>query len=238
MQRVRKALNGPEGRRDDVEILLALAARLGHRWVYGGPDASPAVRAEAIWDELRSLSPMHRGMPYSRIEALGGIQWPCFAEDRLEAPFLHGRLWATDPAERGRPAPFSVVEHDPPVEAVTAEYPLRLTTGRRLDSYNTGVQSARLASPLRRGETIDVSPADAAAIGVADGEIVRVSSPRGTVKAPVRIDRDMRPGLVFMTFHFAEQVDVNLLTIEANDPRSGTAEFKAAAVRIDKLVPA
>ncbi len=83
-----------------------------------------------------------------------------------------------------------------------------------------------------------MSPADAAAIGVADGEVVRVSSPRGTVKAPVRIDRDMRPGLVFMTFHFAEQVDVNLLTIEANDPRSGTAEFKAAAVRIDKLVPA
>jgi formate dehydrogenase major subunit len=238
VQRVRKALDGPEGARDDLDILLALAERLGHPWTYGGSDAGPAIRAEAIWDELRSLSPMHQGMPYARLEALGGIQWPCYDEDRLEPPFLHGRLWALDPAERGTPAPFSVVKHDPPAEAVTDEYPLRLTTGRRLDSYNTGVQSGSLDSPLRRRETIDVSPADAAAIGVADGEVVQVSSRRGTVRAPVRIDVDMRPGLAFMTFHFAEEVDVNLLTIEANDPRSGTAEFKAAAVRIDKLVPA
>jgi formate dehydrogenase major subunit len=237
VQRVRKALDGPDGTRDDVEILLALARRLGHSWEYGGPDASPAARAEAIWDEVRSLSPMHRGMSYARLEALGGIQWPCYHDDRLEPPFLHGRLWADDPAERGRLAPFSVVRHDPPVEVVTDEYPLRLTTGRRLDSYNTGVQTGGLGSPLRRGETIDVSPDDAVALGLVDGEIVQVSSRRGTVKAPVRVDAGMRPGLVFMTFHFAEEVDVNLLTIEANDPRSGTAEFKAAAVRIDKLVP-
>jgi formate dehydrogenase major subunit len=176
-------------------------------------------------------------MSYARLEALGGIQWPCYHDDRLEPPFLHGRLWADDPAERGRLAPFSVVRHDPPVEVVTDEYPLRLTTGRRLDSYNTGVQTGGLGSPLRRGETIDVSPDDAVALGLVDGEIVQVSSRRGTVKAPVRVDAGMRPGLVFMTFHFAEEVDVNLLTIEANDPRSGTAEFKAAAVRIDKLVP-
>jgi predicted molibdopterin-dependent oxidoreductase YjgC len=238
VQRVRKAINGPDGARDDVDIILALAERLGHRWDYGGPDPTPAARAEAIWDELRALSPMHRGMPYARLVALGGIQWPCYEEDRLEPPYLHGRLWADDPERRGKPAPFSVVKHDPPAEAVSDEYPLRLTTGRRLDSYNTGVQSGRLDSPLRRREAIDISPVDAAAIGVADGEVVRVSSRRGTVKAPVRIDDDMHPGLAFMTFHFAEEVDVNLLTIEANDPRSGTAEFKAAAVRIDKLVPA
>jgi formate dehydrogenase major subunit len=236
VQRVRKALDGPDGARDDVDILLALAERLGHSWSYRGADASLASRAEAIWDEVRRLSPLHQGMSYQRLEALGGIQWPCYREDRLEPPYLHGRLWAEDPAERGRRAPFSVVYDDPPVDAITDEYPLRLTTGRRLDSYNTGVQSGGLASPLRRNETIDVSPADAAALGLVDGEVVRVSSRRGTVEAPVRIDRDMRPGLVFMTFHFADEVDVNLLTIEANDPRSGTAEFKAAAVRIDKLV--
>jgi predicted molibdopterin-dependent oxidoreductase YjgC len=238
VQRVRKALDGPDGARDDVDILLGLAARLGYSWTYGGPDALPAARAEAIWDELRSLSPIHQAMSYARLEALGGIQWPSYDKVRLEPPYLHGRLWASDPAERGKPAPFSIVHHDPPVEAVTDEYPLRLTTGRRLDSYNTGVQSGGLASPLRRGETIDVSPADAAAIGVVDGDMVRVSSRRGTVNAPVRIDTAMRPGLVFMTFHSADEVDVNLLTIEANDPRSGTAEFKAAAVRIDKLVSA
>jgi formate dehydrogenase major subunit len=218
-----------------MDILLALAGRLGCEWSYGDPEASPASRAQAVWDELRSVSPMHRGMTYARIEALSGIQWPCYDEERLEPPYLHGRLWADDPVDRGEPAPFSVVHHDPPVDPITDEYPLLLTTGRRLDSYNTGVQSGAIASPLHQGETIDISAHDAAAIGVTDGEVVRVTSRRGTVDAPVRIDLGLRAGLVFMTFHFADEVDVNLLTIEANDPRSGTAEFKAAAVRIDKL---
>ena len=96
-----------------------------------------------------------------RLDELGGIQWPCYSEDRLEPSFLHGRLWADDPAERGRLAPFSVVIDDPPVELLDDEFPLRLTTGRRLDSYNTGVQSGGYQSPLRFGETIDVSPEDA-----------------------------------------------------------------------------
>ena len=78
VQRVRKALDGPDGARDDMDILLAIAGRLGHEWSYGGPDASAATRAEAVWDELRSVSPMHRGMSYARIEALSGIQWPCY----------------------------------------------------------------------------------------------------------------------------------------------------------------
>jgi anaerobic selenocysteine-containing dehydrogenase len=70
---------------------------------------------------------------------------------------------------------------------------------------------------------------------VEPGEIVRISSRRGSVDAPVRLDTGLRPGLAFMTFHFPDQVDVNLLTIDATDPRSGTAEFKATAVRVDKL---
>jgi predicted molibdopterin-dependent oxidoreductase YjgC len=227
VQRVRKAIEPPDGARDDAEILCELARRLGHDWRYPS--------AEAIWDELRSLSPLHRGMRWSRLEELGGIQWPCPSEDSLEPSYLHGRLWAADPADRGRLAPFSVVEHELPVDQLTEEYPLRLTTGRRLDSYNTGVQSSGYDSPLRKGETIDLCPKDAAALGVAEGEIVRVVSRRGTVAAPVRFDPGLRPGLVFMTFHFPDDVDVNQLTIEATDPKSGTAEFKASAVRIEPL---
>jgi anaerobic selenocysteine-containing dehydrogenase len=98
------------------------------------------------------------------------------------------------------------------------------------------VQSGAFASPLRFGETIDISPEDAARLGIVDGEIVLVSSRRGSVESPARVDDSLRPGLVFMTFHYPEQVDVNVLTIEANDPKSGTAEFKAAAVRLDRLV--
>jgi len=228
VQRVRKALDPPGDARDDIDILLDLAARLGQRWHYDDH--------EQIWDELRRLSPMHAGMSWSRLEELGGIQWPCFTDDTLEPPFLHGRLWADDPAERGRPAPFSVVHDDPPVESLSDEFPLRLTTGRRLDSFNTGVQSGGYRSPNRIGETIDISPADADRLSIADGEVVRISSPRGTVDAPARIDPSLRAGLVFMTMHFPDEVDVNQLTIDATDPRSGTAEFKAAAVRIDKFV--
>jgi formate dehydrogenase major subunit len=225
VQRCRKALDPPGEARDDMWILAELARRLGRDW--GEPEA------ERVWDELRSLSPMHRGMRYDRLEALGGIQWPCPDEDHPGSPILHTRLW--DDPVGGPPAPFSVVEHRPPYESVDAEYPLRLTTGRRLESYNTGAQTNRYSSPLHRGESLDLSPEDADRLFVEEGEIVRVSSRRGSVEAPVHVDRALRPGLCFMTFHFPDQVDSNVLTIDATDPKSGTAEFKAAAVRVEKL---
>jgi formate dehydrogenase major subunit len=175
-------------------------------------------------------------MSYQRLEALGGIPWPCWDESHPGEQFLHARLWAEDPDRRGPPAPFHCVEHDPPVDALSEEFPLRLTTGRRLDAFNTGVQTSGYRSPLRRGETLDLSPEDASSYAVADGDIVRVSSRRGTVDAPVRVDPSLRPGLVFMTLHYGDEVATNLLTIDAVDPKSGTAEFKATAVRIDKLL--
>ena len=227
VQRVRKALDPPGNARDDIAIICDIANRMGFAW--GQPTA------EQMWDELRSLSPMNRGMSYARLEALGGIQWPCYSEDDSGAPFLHGRLWETDETKKGRRAPFSVVVHDPPVDRLTKDFPLRLTTGRRLDSFNTGVQSGGFSSPLRHGESLDLSPEDGDLYGVQEGEIVRVVSRRGAVEAPVRYDTGLRPGLAFMTFHFPDQVDVNQLTIEANDPKSGTAEFKATAIRIEKI---
>lgn len=225
VQRVRKALEPPAGARDDLDILCDLACRLGHDW--GHPTA------EAVWNELRQLSTWHRGMSYSRLEALGGLAWPCPDETHPGSPFLHGRLWQ-DPVV-GPLAPFKPVQHDPPVERLTADFPIRLTTGRRLDSYNTGVQSDGYASPLRRGESLDLHPDDGAALGVADGEPVRAVSRRGAVIVPVRYDETLRPGLAFMTLHFQDDVATNLLTIDATDPKSGTAEFKAAAIRVEKL---
>jgi predicted molibdopterin-dependent oxidoreductase YjgC len=227
VQRVRRAVSPPGNAHDDIDILCDLARAMGRDFGHPTP--------EQLWDELRTVSPMHGGMSYRRLEELGGIQWPCPDEQHPGTEFLHGRLWA-DPVE-GRRAPFHAVANVGPVDLLDERFPLRLTTGRRLDSYNTGVQSQAYDSPMRRGETIDLSLADSARYGVRDGEVVRVSSRRGSVDAPVRIDPGLRAGLAFMTFHFPDEVDTNTLTIDATDPRSGTAEFKASAIRIEKLSP-
>ncbi len=228
VQRVRKAIDPPGEAREDAAILCELARRLGHDW--GSPSA------EQVWNELRTLSPMHAGMSYARLEELGGLQWPCPDEAHPGEQFLHSRLW--EEPLRGARAPFVAVEFAPPVDALNEQYPIRLTTGRRLDSFNTGVQTAGYASPLRRGESLDLSPEDAKDHGLAEGETVQVSSRRGSVRVPMRVDPTLRPGLAFMTLHFPDDVATNLLTIDAWDPKSGTAEFKATAIRIDKLTAA
>jgi len=225
VQRVRKALDPPGEAREDLWIIYELARRMGSDW---GESS-----AEATWNEVRAVSPVHAGMSYQRLEELGGIQWPCYDETHPGELFLHSRLWE-DPVP-GLRAPFVPVEHDPPVDALSEDFPIRLTTGRRLDSYNTGVQSASYRSPMRRGETLDLSPEDLERLGLAEGERVRITSRRGSVEAPVRADPGLRPGLAFMTLHFQDDVATNVLTIDATDPKSGTAEFKATAIRVEKL---
>src|SRR5919197_2791831 len=228
VQRVRKALDPPGEARDDLWIIYELARRMGSDW---GSSA-----AEDVWNEVRSLSPVHAGMSYKRLDELGGIQWPCYDENHPGELFLHSRLWE-NPVPGNR-APFFAVDHDPPVDKLDDDFPIRLTTGRRLDSYNTGVQSAGYTSPLRRGESLDISPEDAERYGLADGELVKAVSRRGSVQVPVRVDPSLRPGLTYMTLHFQDDVATNLLTIDATDPKSGTAEFKATAIRIEKLATA
>ena len=220
-----KAVDPPAGAQDELWIIAQIAKRLGHDW--GTPTA------EEAWNEFRLVAPQFAGgMSYARLEALGGIQWPCPDESHPGSPFLHGRLW--DVPCGGRRAPFSVVHDEPPVERPDAEYPLLLTTGRRLESYNTGVQTRGYASPLHTGETLDISPEDAARLCIRNGETVTISSRRGRVTSPARIDPALRAGIVFMTLHFPDYVATNVLTIDVSDPKSGTAEFKACAVRVER----
>jgi len=225
VQRVRKALDPPGEARDDIEILAMIANQLGHNW--GTPTG------EEAWDELRSLSPMHGGMAYRRLEESGGLQWPCPDEEHPGTLFLHGWLW-DEPMTRD-PVPFSPVEWRPPVDELSDEFPMRLTTGRKLDSYNTGVQSGGFRSPLRQGGGLELSPEDGNALSLREGETVKVSSRRGSIEVPVRFHKSLRPGLAFVSLHFPDDVDLNQLTIDAWDPKSGTAEFKATAVRIEKV---
>jgi len=225
VQRSRRTIDPPGDAREDLAIIFDLARAMGHDW--GAPVA------ERVWNELRTLSPVHAGMSYARLEASRGLRWPCYDQQHPGETFLHSRLW--ERPVRGPRAPFTPVEYQPPVDALSPEFPLRLTTGRRLAEYNTGVQTGAYASPTRRGETLDLSPEDARAYGVERGEPVRVVSRRGAVVAPVHIDPTLRPGLAFMTFHFPDQVATNQLTIDAQDPKAGTAEFKATAIRIERL---
>ena len=178
VQRVRAAVPPPTGVRDDMEVIFEIARRLGAEW--GEPNS------ETIWNEVRSLSPMHCGMSYKRLEDLCGIQWPCYDEDHPGELFLHSRLWQ-EPL-LGPRAPFTVVDFEAPVDKLDDQYPIRLTTGRRLDSYNTGVQTGRYSSPIRLQEALELSPEDGVRYELGEGERVMVSSRRGSVVAPVRFD--------------------------------------------------
>jgi formate dehydrogenase major subunit len=224
VQRVRKTLDPPGEARDDLRIIADLARRMGHDWPHD---------PETTWNELRQLSPMHAGMSYRRLEEHDGLRWPCYDEQHPGEIFLHARLW--ERPIKGPRAPFSLVEHALPLDELSDEFPLRLTTGRRLAEYNTGVQTGAYAYPSRRGETIDVSPEDARRMQLTEGQQVRVRSRRGCVTAPVHIDEALRPGLTFMTFHFPEDVPTNMLTNDKVDPLVGTAEFKATAIRIEPI---
>ena len=226
VQRVRAAVTPPGEARDDVQIIFDIAERMGHSL----GDPNPQV----LWDELRTLSPMHAGMSWERLESEGGLQWPCPDLDHPGSPFLHAWLWDDDLGGRD-PAPFTALVHQGPKEELSEQFPLRLTTGRALDSYNTGVQSGGFNSPIRYGDALDMNPADAVAMGIEDGEKVKVSSARGSVEMAVRYQVDIPEGLTFTTFHFPDLVDVNVMTSDAWDKRSGTAEFKAASIRVDKL---
>src|SRR5581483_207161 len=183
VQRVRKAFDPPGEARDDIEIVYELGRRLGHD--LGSP------RAEDVWNELRTLSPMHAGMSYERLEELGGIQWPCPDDSHPGTQFLHGRLW-DEVVEQ--PAAFQPVLHSPPVDVLDDDFPLRLTTGRRLESFNTGVQTNGFSSPLHvGGEALLLAPEDGRRYGIVDGGRARIVSRRDRGARPLRRRPAPRP---------------------------------------------
>jgi formate dehydrogenase major subunit len=225
VQLCRKALDPPGEARDDIAIMQDLANRLGADWHY--------TSAEQVWDELRALSPMHAGMSYRRLAELNGLQWPCYDENHPGERVMHWRLWE-DPLQGPR-VPFVPTAYEPPVDKTDDDYPLLLTTGRRLEFYNTGVQSSLYDSARPQEEILELNAADAAELGIADGMHVRVSSRRGSLVLRARTDAGLYRGLAFMTLHHPNQAATNTLTIHATDPKSGTAEFKATAIKVEPV---
>ena len=224
IQRVRPALKGPGVSRHDHEIIQDIANKMGANWNY--------QCAEEIWEEIRELAPNFAGVTYKRIEEEGGLQWPCPDENHPGTTFLHSRLWSD---EVGMKATFMPTHYQPPAEVPDEEYPLMLTTGRRLQFYNTGVQTRDYKKVKNAEEALEIHADDAAKYGFNDGDQVTVSSRRGSVMTKIRISKKQPAGLVFMSFHFPDQASTNVLTNSATDPLAGTAEFKACAVKIEKV---
>lgn len=228
VQRVRKAIEPHPNTKEDWQILCDLATRMGYPMSYDN--------AQEIWDEMRSLSwEMYGGISYERLEREYSLHYPCPDESHPGTFILHTRFFEED--ENVQPSTFVPVTYTEPVELPDEEYPFTLTTGRRLESYNTHTQTKHYASGVnirQKEETCDINSADAEKLGIESGDLVEVSSRRGAVQVKAKVTDQVPEGLVFMSFHFSE-VPTNVLTINEYDPISGTAEFKACAVNIKPL---
>jgi formate dehydrogenase major subunit/formate dehydrogenase alpha subunit len=223
VNRVRAAVPCPGEARVDREIVIALARELGADW----PDYPDA---EAVWNELADLSPNWTGIRYDRLEDTG-LQWPCPDRDHPGSPYLH----APAPARPGG-GKFWPVEYQPPIELPDSEYPLTLTTGRTLYHYNSATMTMREDGITDKQEEpfFEISPEDASALGLAEGDPARLVSRRGEVEARTVLSDRVYPGLVWMALHFAE-AKVNWLTHDVGDPLIGTPEYKVSAVRVEAV---
>ncbi len=220
VQRVRKAVNPPGEARPDWEIICEIARAVG----YPMPDyQSPGE----VYQEFAQVTDKFAGISHQRIEAEGGVQWPCPSPDAPGTPTLH-----TDGPIIGR-APFQTISYRPSDELPCEDFPLLLSTGRTLYHYNAGTQTRRDSgtSLKQRGNFVEIHPDDAKRLGLEDGTTVVVQSRRGRIEATAVPSPRMQPGCVWMPFHFAES-NTNRLTNDAGDSRTGTGEYKVCAVRI------
>jgi formate dehydrogenase (NADP+) alpha subunit len=227
IQRVRKAVEAHPDTKEDWEILCELATLMGYHMHYNN--------SEEIWNEVRKIAwEMYGGISYERLDQEYSIHYPCPDENHPGTFIMHERFHQEAGTKK---APFVPVDFTPPMELPDEEYPFTLTTGRRYESYNTHTQTRHYAAGVKikqTEETVDIHPDDALALGITDGEIVKVRSRRGELQVKAKITEQVVPGLVFMSFHWFE-TPTNVLTLNEYDPISGTAEYKACAVAISKM---
>ncbi|MFC6884393.1 MULTISPECIES: molybdopterin oxidoreductase family protein [Actinomadura] len=226
--RRRRAVAPPDGVRTDLAVLADLAGRLGAPGKWSDDPAE-------VFEELRAASAGgladYAGITYERIEAEGGVFWPCPSEDHpgTPRPFLDG--FAT-PDGRAR---FVPAEHGGPAEDVDGGYPVYLTTGRVLAQYQSGAQTRRVRAlaEAEPGPFVELHPDLAERLGIADGADVRVTSRRGAATARARVTDAVRDDTAFMPFHWPGEGRANSLTNPALDPVSRMPEFKVCAVRLE-----
>lgn len=219
VQRVRKIVDAPGEAKADWEIISELSTKMGYPMKYSS--------AKEIFDEVIKVTPSYAGMTYERLEK-EGLQWPCPTADHPGTKFLH-----KDRFSRGLGL-FHAIEYIPPVELPDEEYPLFLSTGRVLYHYHTGTMTTRAQGPSERypESLVEINPLDAEKLGISEGQMVKVTSRRGTVQAKAQITQKSMPGTIFMNFHFAG-APVNALTNSALDPTGKIPEYKVCAVKLE-----
>ncbi|MEK6768998.1 MAG: formate dehydrogenase subunit alpha, partial [Gemmatimonadota bacterium] len=221
VQRVRKACEPPGKARPDLDVLVELSRRLGI--------PAPFETAADVMREIATVTPTLAGVTYQRLD-FAGLQYPI---PDLESPgtaFLFDDQFPTKDG-RGTLVP---VEFLPPSEMPDAEYPFMMNTGRQMYHWHTGTMTRRSKGLDAREPvpTVEISPEDAAALGVTEGDPVRVVSRRNAIVIAARISDRVKRRQIFVPFHFREAA-ANLLTNPALDPYAKIPEFKICAVRVE-----
>ncbi len=219
VQRVRKALNPPGQAREDSSIIMELSGRMGYAMNYN--------LVEEMMREIGGLWPAVAGITYGRIEK-GGLQWPCPTLDHPGTPYLFKGGFP-----RGK-ASFTVVGYEPSKELPDKDYPFVLTTGRQLFQYHTGSMTRKVKelNAVAPEAYVEINPADADSMKIEDGDVVSVSSRRGSVSIKARVSERPPRGMVFIPFHYKEAA-ANVLTNPQLDPVCKIPELKVCAVRIE-----
>jgi len=224
VQRVRKAVEPPGEAKPDWQIICMVSVAMGYPMKYEHP-------AE-IFEEMARLTPSYAGISYERIEKVG-LQWPCPTSEHPGTRFLHeGRF------SRGRGL-FHVIRFRPPAEVPDADYPFILSTGRTLFNYNVGNMTLKCPAIVQKESRnfVEMHASDAERLGVADGDMVRVSTRRGSLIVRARVGDKVRPGALWMPFHFVD-APTNILTNDAFDTVTRTAEYKCCAARVESAARA
>ncbi len=217
--------------RRDWEILIELAQRLGRGQYF------PYQSVKDIWNELRVASrgglADYYGMSWERIEAEQGMFWPCPSEDHPGTPRLFAeRFYHADGKAHMFPIPYQT-----PAEEPGGDFPLRLTSGRVVYHYLSGTQTRRLGFLNSQAPVpwVEIHPQLAKKVGIVDGEMVRVKTPRASMEIKALVVPTIRPDTLFIPFHYGSQHAVNQLTNPAIEPTVKIPEFKACAAALEKL---
>ncbi|HEY6921664.1 MAG TPA: molybdopterin dinucleotide binding domain-containing protein, partial [Methyloceanibacter sp.] len=223
VQMGRKALDLPGETRDDLWILVEIAKRLGLPWTYTHPSQ--------VFAEMKLAMPSLDNITWDRLERESSVIYPCPAPDHPGEAVVFGDGFPTKTG-RATLVPAKIL---PPAEVPDAEYPLVLMTGRQLEHWHTGAMTRRadVLDSLEPGPTASLHPNTLANYGVQPGELIRVTTRRGSIELTARADLAVREKMVFIPFAYVEAA-ANILTNPQLDPVGKIPEYKYCAVRIER----